>query len=566
MVEISLFLFLASFFFYMLPTIQRQLAAMQDSDYFYEKYIVFMKAQRKVESMWVMVAFIATSLLLQNYLALPIYLLLHTVVLTILGCLHLRKKGPKPRKEQRMTWLCVAAAFMFLTIFLILGIVFNRTFFWEMPFILMFLGFMTDTWILLGNWLVQPFEKQREKKACKAARTILNRFAAEREKLGTPPLMIIGVVGTYGKSGFIQIAKELLSKKYQVLASRPNRIGSLYNACEMIQSELTAEHDFLLLEIMARHPGDVSNYVKALPVNMGIVTSAAEKNLETFLSPERIACTLMEVAEGLDGKDSGMLPQLMLNYDDEQLRKQKVALKSFLRYGSYRGDVLPQHLDVWAKNLDCTIHGSSFTLCDHHGMEFRCTIPQVGHFYTQNAIAASALCFQLGFSQEEIQAALSSLGAMDGYPELLPSGVWPDRIRKRLAKPWESDSEETKADCPFRILDDSNEISLEEAKDILTVLSAHSGYRILLTRGLRGQGAKEDECNRLLGRQAARCSDAVIVVGKDKFALVEDGAQRGGFVMGDLHLALDLKDAVRRAKALAADQEGTVCVLTLGQF
>lgn len=565
MFEISLFAFLLSYFFFMWPTILRQLAAMQDADYFYEKYIVFMKAQRKVESMWVMVGFIGANLLLQRMFTLPIYLLIHAAALTVLGLLHLRKpKEKKPRMDKRLTGVCIAAAALLLAIFLGIGMLFSGTFFWEMPFILSFLGFMTDTWILLGNWILSPFVKRAEKRSAKAASERIAAVNQARAEAGKSPLTVVGVAGSYGKSGLISAAEALLSGERTVLATNEAKLGSVGNAGECVIKGLTAEHDAVLMEIMARHPGDVKAFTNAIPVNAGVLTSAAERNLETFLSPERLTETLMELADSLTPQ--GEKAALAVNYDDERLRKQKAESVRFVRYGSYKGDVLPQHLDLYAKNLTATLDGTSFALCTRDGREQAVNTPLLGTLAAEAAIGAAALALELGVPNDKVSAKLNTLQPLPGYVSLLPGGAWPERIRKRLAKPWETDGELTREKARWRFLDSMDALSIEGARDSLNLLAGFTGFRVLLTAGMYGQGAKEDETNRLLGRSAAKCADAIVVVGKAKFPLIEDGAQRAGFAMGDLHLAANLQDAMARISAMAADESGKTCVLSLGAF
>ena len=95
------------------------------------------------------------------------------------------------------------------------------------------------------------------------------------------------------------------------------------------------------------------------------------------------------------------------------------------------------------------------------------------------------------------------------------------------------------------------------------------GPRILLTPGLKGQGEQEEEFNRRLGRQAARCCDQMVVIGKDAVSAIADGAGRAGFAGDDVHPALDLKDALAKASALAQEAAAgnrPVYLLALGQF
>ena len=563
MLFFALFFFLISYFFYMMPTVKVQLAAMQDADYFYEKYVVFMKGERKTQLMWVMVAFIGATLLIQKMFPLAIYLILHGIALVVLTLVNRKRIKPNPiERDGRITRVGLAALGLFLLLFLLLAWLFKETFLWEMPFILSFLTFMTDTWILLGNWIASPGEKSREKREAAAAGQLRAALNQKRKAAGKNDALVIGVAGSFGKTGFIQVAKQLLSEKFQVVAPDPNLVGTVYNAAGAIRQLSETDADIAFVEIMARHPGEIKKFKQSIPLEATVLTSAADRSMETFLAKERMSATLMEIAE--DMPEGGELPTLTINYDDDQLRKQKLNC-SALRYGSFKGEAIPQHLDLWAKNLNCDLSGSAFTLNTRDGQTAEMKIPLLGRFTALYAVAAAGLCQRLGMTVEEIRRAMLKLTPMEGYPTLLPAGSWPERVKKATAKPWETEGELTKTKAIYRILDDPNEASLEGAKETLNVLSTYDGFKILMTQGLRGQGEQEDEFNRLLGRHAAKCVDAIVVIGKEKFSCIEDGAQRGGFAYSDLHLAADLRDAILRTERLAEEMGKKCCVAILGR-
>ncbi len=568
MFQIALFLFFFSFFFFLWPTIKRQLLRMQEGGYHYEKFVAFMKAQRKTESMWVLFSFILSSFLLRDFFALPMYLLLHAAVLLILGLLHLRaRKEPGPVPDGRLWRLAAGAGLLFVVLLTGIGVLFRRTFFWELPFVAMFLGFMTDTWIFLGNFLVKPLERRREKNAIRRARGRIDEFNAARASAGKAPLRIVGVAGSFGKSSLIAVAQQVLGVRYTVLATEPQRDGSLGSAADCILGQLTAEHDVLLVEIGARHPGDVRAFCKELVPDYGVITSAAERNLETFLAADRIAGTQMELLEGVRRTEDGAASAL-INYDDDLLRKQKTGDAPVERYGTYSGGGTPQHLDVWADGIETGIDGGSFALRKRGGDAVSCRVNLPGRFFVQNCVGAAALAYRLSMSAAEIAAALSGIVAAVGSLVLLPEGEWPAMVRKKLAKPWEADAAETREAAPFRILDDGRQASLDGAKDSLQMLEGCAGYRILLTAGLRGQGEQEDEYNRRLGRQAARSSDAIVVIGRGKMTAFEDGARRAGFNFDNLFAAPDAREGVRRALAIAAESNAKdgAYLLVLGEL
>ena len=562
MTQLALFLFLIVFFFYMKPTVMRQLAAMQEGGYLYEKFITFMKTERKTELLYFMVGCMAVNILLQRRLMLWVFLTLHAAVLLFLPIISRKKRIKQaPAWDARLVRIALVALLLMLLVVFVLAAVFKTTFLWEVPFIMSFLGFMTDTWILLANWITSPFEKIAGKKAAKAALSEIQEENEERAKRGEKPIAILGVAGTYGKTAFTQILKHILCGSLRVSVPDPAGAGTLAEAAEVLRTACREKADLAIVEILCRRVGDIRAFRDCVPLTLGVLISGTDRYMETFLSRDRLASTLAEMEPG----EGECAYRLLINYDDELLRK-RGADKRFIRYGSWRGHELPQHLDVWAEDISVGLEGASFVLRDRDGLCLQISVPLTGRFTVLAAVAASTLALRLGVQAEELPIRFSNLSPWEGCPSFLPEGAWPDRLKRALAKPWEKEGEETKRPAPFRILDDPGESSVEGARDTLSIFGDCKGYRVLVTRGLRGQGEREDEANRILGRAAARGVDSVIVIGKEKFSFIEDGAQRGGLSADDVHLAVDFRDALRRLYAISEDVDGKCFALFLGRI
>lgn len=561
---LALLLFLG-YFNFSYQVLKRQLRMMQQGDYRFDKYVDLAKTYRKTESMWVMVGSAAVSFLARNNIPILQYYLLHIIVFATLGLLHRRKPVERsPVMDGRMIRLSVGAVVLFFALLLLMGVLFRHSFWWELPFVLTFLGFFSDIWIILANSILRPYEKRHISKRFRSVNSIAAVLAKTRADSGRKPLRIVGVTGSYGKSNFLDIASQILSTEYQVLRSQPDKAGSLENAEKLIREGLTSDCDLMLIEIASKHQGDVKEFCATLMPDFGVVTGIAERNMGTFNSIDQIAETQMEIADCLRTSDG----LLVLNYEDGILRKQKADSLPLLRYGIYQGGGAPSHLDIWASDIKYRLGGSEFILHDKAQLSCACSIPLTGAFNLLHCIGAIGLALHSGMTLNGILSALPAIKPRKGYLRVLPEGEWLSFISEKAALSRRGHSFETSWPASITVVDDSLQTSLEGAKDSLTMLKDCEGCRILLTPGLRNQGSQEEEYNRRLGRHAARCCDKMVVIGKEAVSAVEDGASRGGFASDDIYPALDEKDALQKASRLAweaADVGRQVFLIMLGR-
>ncbi len=560
----TLLLFL-TYFHFSFQVLKRQLRNMQQGDYRFEKYVELAKTHRKTESMWVMVGSVSLSFLARNNMSILQYYLLHILAFTTLGFLHRRRPAERsPVMDGRMIRLSAGAVVLFSALLLLMGVLFRNSFWWELPFVLTFLGFFSDIWIILANSLLRPLEKRDISRRFRSVNGIAAVLAKTRADSGRKPLRIVGVTGSYGKSNFIDIASQILSAEYKVLRSQADKAGSLENAEKLIREGLTPDCDLMLIEIASKHQGDVKEFCATLMPDYGVVTGIAERNMETFNSIDQIAETQMEMADCLRTADG----LLVMNYEDGILRKQKVDSLPLLRYGIYQGGGVPSHLDIWASDIKYRLEGSEFILHDKGQLSCACSIPLSGAFNLLHCIGAIGLALHSGMTLDMILPALAAIRPRKGHLRVLPEGEWLSYISEKAAFSRRGGSLETSWPDSITVVDDSCQTGLEGAKDSLTMLKDCEGCRILLTPGLRNQGSQEEEYNRRLGRHAARCCDKMVVIGKETVTAVEDGASRGGFASDDIYPALDEKDALQKTSRLAqeaAEAERRVFLLILGR-
>ena len=139
----------------------------------------------------------------------------------------------------------------------------------------------------------------------------LNRCTARLRKYGTK---VIGVTGSAGKTGVKRILAEMLAKKYRVLAT-PKSYNTPMGVAKTVNEQLTPEIEYLIVEMGARHPGDIRELCELTRPTAGIVTAVFEQHMETFGSIENVTSTKFELPEYL--ADRGFC---VLNGDNANIR------------------------------------------------------------------------------------------------------------------------------------------------------------------------------------------------------------------------------------------------------
>ena len=68
--------------------------------------------------------------------------------------------------------------------------------------------------------------------------------------------------------------------------------------------------------------------------------------------------------------------------------------------------------------------------------------------------------------------------------------------------------------------------------------------RILITPGIVDLGEKSEEYNKILGNQAAKCSDYIILVGEKQASPILKGLEEENYNKNNLYIAKNLNDAI----------------------
>jgi UDP-N-acetylmuramoyl-tripeptide--D-alanyl-D-alanine ligase len=356
------------------------------------------------------------------------------------------------------------------------------------PYFLLFGLIVADMsvpfFLILAGFLMKPVENRIHNRFKKKARTKL---------LGFPDLKVIAITGSYGKTSTKYMTHSLLQERYQVCMT-PGSYNTPMGICKVINNDLEARHQILLLEMGARYEGNISELCSIAKPDIAVITNVGKAHLETFGSPEAIASEKSTLAKEL--KPGGTL---VLNGDDEivvemaALNPEAEIILAGIENGSVR-----------ASDIRYDKTGTHFIMKWYRNNEVQDEQPismrLLGVHNVQNFLLAAAVAHKFGIRPATIALAASRI----------------EPVEHRL---------ELKSRDGLTIIDDafnSNPVGAKNAIDILT--SFTSGRRIIITPGMIELGELQESENQEFGRYIAKADlDLVILVGREQTEPIQNG-------------------------------------------
>ena len=363
-------------------------------------------------------------------------------------------------------------------------------------------------WIFIAGSITQPIENRIHRHFIKQAKDKLSRM---------PELTVIAITGSYGKTSTKFMIRDLLKERVNV-CSTPGSYNTPMGICKVINNDLEAHHQVLVLEMGARYEGNIDELCDIAEPDISVVTNVGIAHLETFGSQDAIARTKSTLVRRL--KPGGTA---VLNVDDE-----RVARMASLRDDIHIIRTGIDHGEIRASDIRYNHEGTRFSV-SVNGMneEFRTGL--LGAHNVQNMLLAIGVA-----SIFNIRLKTMALAA---------SGIEPIEHRLELKKEGE-----------LYVIDDAFNSNPVGAKNAVEILSQfESGRRIIITPGMIELGELEDKMNYEFGQAIGEAElDLVILVGAQKTEAIKKGIASTGYpeekvkVAGSLFKANDImKDYAR---------------------
>src|SRR5690606_20606530 len=122
---------------------------------------------------------------------------------------------------------------------------------------------LAPLWVYLAALLMAPVERAVQDGFKRKARAHLR---------SRTDLTIVAITGSYGKTSTKFIVEEILSQRFNVLAT-PSSYNTPMGVCIVINEMLRPEHQVLILEMGIRHPGDMRELCEIAQPDVSVVTS-----------------------------------------------------------------------------------------------------------------------------------------------------------------------------------------------------------------------------------------------------------------------------------------------------
>ncbi|MGE5557881.1 MAG: UDP-N-acetylmuramoyl-tripeptide--D-alanyl-D-alanine ligase [Bacillota bacterium] len=290
---------------------------------------------------------------------------------------------------------------------------------------------------------------------------------------------LIGVTGSNGKTTTKDMIASILAQKWHILKTLGNYNNEIGLPLTLLK--LTPDTQAAVVEFGMRRKGQIKALAHIALPTAAVLTNVGEAHMEMLGSKEAIADAKGELIEAVPA--DGMV---VLNADDPYLAEQgKKSAAKVIGYGlkgrfgrlDYRGEDPESDGVIQKFNLYCAR--------GRIGLEIM--LPGLHNIY--NALAASALCLELGLDPEDVQ---------EGLRHFIPGDKRLNIIRLN----------------EITIIDDTYNASPTSTLAALEILAYYPGKRKIAILGdMLELGRAAVDGHRLVGKKAAELGIRILATG-----------------------------------------------------
>ena len=280
-------------------------------------------------------------------------------------------------------------------------------------------------------------------------------------------MVLAAITGSCGKTTTRTLLTSIFRQQGKVLASERSFNNNIGLPLSLLR--LRSEHDYVVVELGANHPGEIAQLTQIARPNIAIITNAGPVHLEGFGSIEGVAKAKGEIYQGLPPDGTAIV-----NNDDRfaNFWREIIGIRRTITFASN------SPTDVTAKNISVNPEGKPrFCLILPNG-EVDLQLSLLGKHNIMNALAAAAAAYAQNIPIVVIKVGLEAVSKING----------------RLAS--------RKGYRGATIIDDSynaNPLSVSAAIDVLAACGSRS---ILVLGDMLELGDGGDQLHRKIGEQA----------------------------------------------------------------
>lgn len=331
-------------------------------------------------------------------------------------------------------------------------------------------------------------------------------------------LQIVGITGSYGKTGVVTVVSKVLGAKFSVNKTDTN-LDTVFNLpITILKTKIWNE--VLVLEYGIDHKGEMDSHLSLVKPKIVVLTgiSPVHSDEEHLGSLENIIIEKTKLINSIP--DDGLA---IFNFDDPIVRK---IGENFLKPKKFYGT--SKKADIWADNIKMTSEGTSFTLCKKE-KKILIKTGLIGYPAVSNCLAAYIVGCEFKVEENQILEKLKELKPLKG----------------RLSF--------EKGPLGSNLLNDSLRANPASTISGLKTLSQFSGRKIAVLGEMGELGELEEKMHRLVGKEIAGLKiDYLVGVGPlTKYIIAE--AEKNGFDKKRCYWAKDVKQAAEILKKILKD-------------
>jgi UDP-N-acetylmuramoyl-tripeptide--D-alanyl-D-alanine ligase len=307
---------------------------------------------------------------------------------------------------------------------------------------------------------------------------------------------VLAITGSAGKTTTKVFSSQLLATRYgnRVLASPANENNEI-GVAKLLLAATNEAHDVLVVEMGARHYGDIAVLTAMAKPDVSILTNVGDAHLEIMGSRERLEDTKWSVFENV--------PWAILNASDEASQRRASSLERVPHwfYAGAHDDRIPDYPSVTA----LLGRGRFVNVRDRAVHECDVDVRVPGRHNRANLAAAAAGALELDADFAALARALEGVSLPKGRYEAIEAGN-------------------------IRLIYDAYNAN---AAGMMAALDAFSeepaGRRIALLSSMAELGTESRELHRRVGAHAATSNIDVALFGGDFADELAHGARSAGF-------------------------------------
>jgi UDP-N-acetylmuramoyl-tripeptide--D-alanyl-D-alanine ligase len=214
---------------------------------------------------------------------------------------------------------------------------------------------------------------------------------------------LVALTGSAGKTSTKDLIAQLLQRLGPTVFTQANNNNELGTPLTALRADLDTR--FLVLEMGARHKGDIAQLTGLAQPRIGLVLNVGTAHVGEFGSRQAIADAKGEMVENLPAAGCAVL-----NADDPLVRAMAARTRARVLLFGESAEAQIRAEDV---RLDASGR-AAFTLVTPAGSA-RVALRLYGEHHVSNALAAAAVATECGLDVEQVAAALGEAGSLSRW-------------------------------------------------------------------------------------------------------------------------------------------------------